>query len=90
MTPSASTRSSIAGSSTPAIVDGAEQRFREAHPLFVAEGEHLEIERQGDAALADFLDGDDAGDNAEIAVIAARVDHRVDVRADEEPLPRAA
>ena len=36
-----------------------------------------------------FLGGDDAGDHAEIAVIAAAIDDGVDVRADEEPLLRS-
>ena len=50
----------------------AEQRFREAHPLLVAEGEDLDVERQAEAAGTNLLGGEDAGDDAEIAVIAAR------------------
>ena len=84
--PSPSVSSSIVGSTMPAMVDEDDQRLREAHALLVAEGEHLEREGQRDAAGAHLLDRDDAGDDAEVAVVAAGVDDGVDVRTDEQAL----
>ena len=84
--PSASTSSSTLASTVPAIAEDEISVFGIAHALLVAEGQDLERERQRDAAGAQFLDRDDAGDDAEIAVEAAAVDDRVEMRADQQPL----
>ena len=62
----------------------AEVRDAEADALLVGEGEHLDGERQAQARCRQPLDAGDAGEHAERAVVAARVGHRVEVRAHEQ------
>ena len=68
---------------------GRIERGRETRAFLVAEGEHVDAERQaGGLGAREVLGRQDAGDDAERAVVLAGVDHRVDMRADQEAARR--
>ena len=58
--------------------------IRKARSLLVAEGQHLDAERQRPPGSENLARRQDAGDHAKRAVVAAGVDHGVDMRADQK------
>ena len=63
---------------------GAGQGRGEARPLFVSECHKLDAERRQRLHPLQRVDGEDRNDDTERAVVAAGIDHRVDVRAKNE------
>ncbi|GJE46609.1 hypothetical protein AEGHOMDF_5815 [Methylobacterium soli] len=62
----------------------ARQRHGKAHALLVPEGQHLDGEGHAEPGLMKGRDCRDRRDDAERAVVAARIAHRVDMRAEEQ------